>query len=210
LKSPVGGMWKDKNIITLISPSFKDLLTIKHKLSVDYLMLYFSGHGTAEDGRTGIMLNQNEVVDIIALPVFAKRQVFIFDACRYDPDYLNEVCIHYPSDNSIVDYKVKCIYESYLKNCLEGITYCFSCSYGGSSWSNDHVGAYFTSSLLTESISWSLSRQLSEVLSINKVCELSCEKIRLCYDHDQEPAISFLNNGVAFPFAVNLYALTQL
>jgi Caspase domain len=207
LQSPIGGLWKQNEIICLISPSLKELEKMKEKITADYVLLYFSGHGNAINGGSYIALSEYESIEVKQLPCFADKQLFVFDSCRGFPEPLKEIFLNYPERISIDEHLVRSIYEEYLRNCGSGTTYCFSCSYGNSSYSDNFSGGYFTNSLITEVTAWAISKSDAPVLSVLDACNLSFRKIRLCYDYQQQPVIITSSDGISLPFAINLRKL---
>jgi Caspase domain len=207
LKSPVGGMWDEAEIITMQAPSLHDLRNLTEYFLVDYVLLYFSGHGNGANGASYISLNENESINVSELPDFASKQLFIFDSCRAMPQNINEVYLYYPERIPIDGGLVTRIYQEYLAKCENGTTYCFSCSYGESAHSDSDGGGYFTNSLISEVTAWSISPSNRPILTLKEACMLSYSKIRLCYDHQQQPVVITRSKFRNLPFAVNLRML---
>jgi hypothetical protein len=85
LKSPIGGLWHENEIITLISPSVnevrKEINVLKSK---DYSVIFFAGHGYYSIQRkcTIVNLNSRETLDSFELRCGAQKHTLILDCCR--------------------------------------------------------------------------------------------------------------------------------
>ncbi|MBS1563313.1 MAG: caspase family protein [Bacteroidetes bacterium] len=88
LQSERGGSFFAEEIIILTNPSFGDIIAAIFGSSVDYLFVYFSGHGCTRNGNQRmIALDGYERRDIDLLNRECPRQLVIVDACR---DFVRE------------------------------------------------------------------------------------------------------------------------
>lgn len=95
LQSPRGGGWLPEEITVLVGPSAWQLLRLIRRVSADYLLVYFAGHGYAEPvvdwtGRMAVHrclgINSEEVIsDLDLLHPNVGRQLLICDCCRTRP-----------------------------------------------------------------------------------------------------------------------------
>jgi hypothetical protein len=83
LQSERGGSYYSHEIIVLINPSRGDILSAIHGASVDYMLVYFSGHGYTKNGiQRMISLDGYELKDTQLLNYQCPRELVIIDACR--------------------------------------------------------------------------------------------------------------------------------
>jgi hypothetical protein len=81
LKTPLGGNWKKSEIIVLLNPTLKAVLSVLKQSSEAHRFLYFSGHGCMSEGRQYILL-ENKLVDISLLVNRVNQEFALFDCCR--------------------------------------------------------------------------------------------------------------------------------
>ena len=88
-KSPIGGNWYDSEIEIKRNPAKKDLikrLSELKNLGLDFMIVYFSGHG-GQDRETLLELNsEGEVINDSELHNIGKKQITIYDCCRSYPE----------------------------------------------------------------------------------------------------------------------------
>jgi Caspase domain len=149
LKSDNGGRWYDEEILTLNNPDFKTVVQQIQSITVDYLIVYFSGHGgTMEGGQRVLELQDGFIADIDFLNE-CPRQVVICDACsnyirpgisgipEYEEKYFNFDGV----------YKARELFDQYILNSPCGKIIVHSTQLGQPSY--DSVdGGYFTQALL--------------------------------------------------------------
>jgi caspase domain-containing protein len=81
LMSPRGGIFRTNEIYSFFDPKWEDVELLLKLCTVDYLLVYFSGHGFMEDGRNYFQFKNRDVEDA-ALFNDSPRQLIIGDACR--------------------------------------------------------------------------------------------------------------------------------
>src|ERR1700681_4568547 len=83
LLSPNGGRWFPDEIISLPRAKVSDVVSIIHTISVDYLFVFFSGHGYTEaySNKRMLCLQDHNVEDLFLLNR-SPRQLIVIDACR--------------------------------------------------------------------------------------------------------------------------------
>lgn len=80
--SAKGGSFNEDEVVTLFDPTVHLTLTKIQALRVDYLLVYFSGHGfTRFDKKRMIALRDGNIADLEFLNT-SSRQLVIVDACR--------------------------------------------------------------------------------------------------------------------------------
>ena len=79
-----GGHWLSSEIVVLIHPNSKQLLSYFKDLKEDFRLVYFSGRGVMSSGEQYINLG-DELVNIKKL--LCKKEMFIFDCCRTASNY---------------------------------------------------------------------------------------------------------------------------
>jgi hypothetical protein len=81
LKSDNAGRWFDNEIVTLQNPSAETVVKEVHSTVVDYLIIYFSGHGGTLEGNQRMLELKNGFIADTDLLNTCPRQVIICDAC---------------------------------------------------------------------------------------------------------------------------------
>lgn len=82
LRSNKGGAWRGSEIIQLQNPSLAEVTTIKDEALVDYLFVYFSGHGYTGWGNSRMIMLRDQSISDFYLLNSSPRQLIIVDACR--------------------------------------------------------------------------------------------------------------------------------
>jgi hypothetical protein len=153
-KSAVGGNWYDSEIETQLNPVKRDLLSKLSefkRISLDYLIVYFSGHG-GQERETMLELNRNgELIAASDLIDIASRQLTIYDCCRCYPEVkqarqlLDEAFAEFSGYNTREKFE-KRIMESYPQQIQ-----LYACSVG--EYSNDTPNGGVYSQFLLQSAS---------------------------------------------------------
>jgi hypothetical protein len=83
LLSPNGGMWYPDEIISLTHANSSNIASIIQRAYVDYLFVYFSGHGYTDKffNRRMLCLQDHNIEDLSLLNR-SPRQLIVADACR--------------------------------------------------------------------------------------------------------------------------------
>lgn len=78
-----GGHFYPREVKILNTPSADQLFDEIEKSVVDYLFIYYSGHGCLdESGNTLLAINENEIIPDFSLFNDSRRQLIITDTCR--------------------------------------------------------------------------------------------------------------------------------
>ncbi len=94
LMSDIGGAWENNEIATAEDISLKQVIEVCGAIKrryLDYVVVYFSGHGGMKR-TTNLCINpQEEVISEAAFSSLAKRQLMILDCCRVYPQVVTNV-----------------------------------------------------------------------------------------------------------------------
>lgn len=145
-KSPIGGNWLESEIdATWLNRSKTELVTELNRLkglSLDYLIVVFSGHG-GQERETILELNsRGELIGESELKYLASRQLNIYDCCRSFPTSINE---SRQSEFLVKSFSAFNTREKYEKRILQAINQqvsLYSCSIGEVSNDTSEGGVY--------------------------------------------------------------------
>ena len=155
LCSPIGGAWRENEIITLVDQS-KATVT-KHLNScadVDYVFILCAGHGEHQvlgtNGSTVIYLTEEDTLSIDSINTRGKRQFVIADVCRHErkitiSESLLKAAMESYSAEDKFDYRAA--FDSAVMSCSEGRIVAYSCSVNQSA-GEDEKGGAFTQALI--------------------------------------------------------------
>ncbi len=156
LRSPLGGCWIDDEILYLpfeiTADELNEIIVSIKQLNLDYVFVYFSGHGGSRSQQTILEINSNEEkIYLRELLHLSQRQLTIVDCCRYPCDMLNEE--EFSLKKSIKQESSRMIpfiresFDKRLSQALPQNVIVYSCSYG--EYSDDlGNGSRFTNALL--------------------------------------------------------------
>lgn len=151
LMSNIGGNWYEKEICLKYNMSLADLNSDLNKLrksNLDYLILYFSGHGDAERRDSFIILNKfKEFIDVKDLEKIATRQLNIYDCCRafdHSPEKSMESNFSLFEDTDLTSIRSQ--YENRIMQASPQQMNLYSCALGECSIDDD--GGVYTKNLL--------------------------------------------------------------
>jgi hypothetical protein len=84
--SPAGGNWCSEEMDILLNPPLRSLLQKIEAIATadyDYVITFFSGHGSESDDGTVLSINgRSELIMMNALTNLSQRQLLILDCCR--------------------------------------------------------------------------------------------------------------------------------
>lgn len=87
LQSREDGYWLNSEIVVLINPSSKQLLSCFKEVKEDFRFVYYTGHGLMSRGEQYINFGEDELINISEFLYKCKKEVFIFDCCRIVYEY---------------------------------------------------------------------------------------------------------------------------
>ncbi|MBS1509367.1 MAG: caspase family protein [Bacteroidetes bacterium] len=149
LKSDKAGRWFDNEIITLPHPDLQTAINQIHSTVVDYLIVYFSGHGATIEGNKRVLEFRDGFITDTDFLNACPRQVVICDACSNYiqpgisgiPEY-GEEYFHFDGI-----YKARELFDQYILNSPCGKIIVHSTQLGQPSYDSID-GGYFTQGLL--------------------------------------------------------------
>lgn len=218
-KSPIGGLWYDSEITTLISPSANDIRRQIELLKVnDYSLIFFAGHGyhSIERKRTILHINSGETFDSLDLRVGAAKHSLIMDCCRkpqserrllkagMESSSFSEARTQQPNPARCRHY-----FNKAIDDCENGLVVMNSCSIDETAGESSSEGGYYTSSLIESANEWAMSRLRSIDLtndyatSSTQECHNSAAvQVKSLSGGRQTPTFESPRSEKKFPFAV--------
>ena len=155
LCSPVGGDWREDEIVTLIDQSKATVMKHLNSCSdVDYVFILCAGHGEHQilgtNGSTVIYLTEEETLSIDSINSRGKRQFVIADVCRHEREIaisktLLKAAMESYSAEDKFDYRAA--FDAAVMKCSEGRIVAYSCSLNQSA-GEDEKGGAFTQALI--------------------------------------------------------------
>lgn len=152
LESDNAGRWFPREIITLNNPSFEKVIQEIHSTSVDYLFVYFSGHGGTLNGDGRVLELNNALISDLDLLNTCPRQLIICDACSNHIKASIGRIPEYSDENFNFDgtYEARELFNQYIMNSPHGKVIVHSSQIGEYSYDSSD-GGVFTQALLTVS-----------------------------------------------------------
>lgn len=201
-----GGAWDDSEICEIKSPSKKNLLDYldsPYIRNLDYLVLIFSGHGSlaANMQDTELCLRGNVRIDGYTvtdreIQHKAKRQLSIFDCCRYYEVNGKQLIVEnvnaskQASDEYYTRAKVREVYERCIDVTPKSWLNLYACPKGGSTQGGDGEGGVFTNALTDiDQFHQTVEMCCAPVNAIKDAYDLACENPLTCiprYDYVDE------------------------
>jgi hypothetical protein len=144
-KSSFGGSWDDSEIIERLDPSRSSLLTdltnLK-RLSLDFLIIVFSGHGGEQLGTILEINPAGETIYESELKDIADRQINIFDCCRCYPTSLSKAVVDMFESKAYSAISTRERYERRIMQSVSQQVYLYACSRGESAYDTKDGGIY--------------------------------------------------------------------
>ena len=217
-KSPIGGLWYDSEITTLISPSASDIRRQIELLKVnDYSLIFFAGHGyhSIERKRTILHINSRETFDSLELRVGAAKHSLIMDCCR-KPESERRL-LKAAMDSLTLESRsqqpdpaqCRLYFNKAISDCENGLVVMNSCSINETAGESSSEGGYYTSSLIDSANEWAKNKLRTIDLikkyatSSTQECHNSAaEKVKSLSGDRQNPTFESPRSEKKFPFAV--------
>ena len=218
-KSPVGGLWYDNEITTLISPTANEIIRqIEPLKDNDYSLIFFAGHGyhSIERQRTILHINSKETLDSLVLRIGAPKHTLIMDCCRKPESERRVVKVQMESmafDSASIQKpnpeECRKFFNMAISECDEGLVVMNSCSIDQTAGENESEGGYYTSSLIGCANKWA-NNKLFEIdlkkefatFSTQKSHNAAVVKVRELSGGRQTPIFESSRSENKFPFAV--------
>jgi len=219
LKSPVGGLWYDGEVQTLISPSVNEIRRqIEALKASDYSLVFFAGHGyhSIERKRTILHVNPKETLDSLELRVGAQKHTLILDCCRKsesDRRFMKSAMEAFALDSakrqSLNPLECRRYFEKALLDCDDGLVVMNSCSINETAGENESDGGYYTASLIDSANEWA-ERKLANIDLTAKFSTSSTQdrhdaaaaQVKILSGGRQTPNFESPRTAKKFPFAV--------
>lgn len=212
LLSLAGGAWNGREIVRRMNPGRAELVSEIARLpKCDYSLTVFSGHGrmSNRNGRTYLLLSNNEEISVNELITKSDRQLIIVDACRsYPPQELagdtmikSAILEHIERD---ARRDARALFDSHLMRCEHGLSIMYACSVNQAAGEDpDGSGGYFSTALLESCEDWASTRDAFRILPVDVAFQLAEKRIRN-FLTTQTPQILNQRRLHSFPFAVKL------
>jgi hypothetical protein len=214
LKSPIGGLWYDSEIVSINRPTAKELLNaVKAICSVDYLFLVFSGHGcySEKTRSTIITLKKDEDLDSSCLRQGNTRQTMILDCCRerYDERPTAKSFMEKAARQMSQIHPDQCrrAFDRRIEEAPRELIVLSGCSIGERSGDDPQSGGAYSSSLIDAARDWCESQNIDTTryfasLSIPDAHQSATPSVIRKRGGRQNPQIEKPRSGPYFPFAV--------
>lgn len=218
-KSPVGGLWYDNEITTLVSPSASSIRAQLALLGAyDYSFVFFAGHGfhSVERNRTILHINSNETLDSLELRVGARKHSLILDCCRKAESerrilksVVEAMTSDYAEGQTLSPEQCRSYFDIAISGCENGLVVMNACAINETAGESDTGGGYYTSSLIDSGRQWARKKLSSIDLSKNYATastqdchETAAAQVKLLSGGRQTPSYEGPRSGKKFPFAV--------
>jgi len=219
LKSPIGGLWYDSELTTLISPLSTE---VKREIELlktkDYSFVFFAGHGyhSIQRNRTVLQINARETLDSLELRVGAQKHTLILDCCRKPEDErrfakatMESMTLDSARRQTLNPSECRQYFDKVISDCDGGIVVMNSCSINETAGENESDGGYYTSALIDVSNEWAAKKLLSIDLAANystfstqQSHSAAAAKVKLLSGDRQTPTFESPRADKKFPFAV--------
>jgi hypothetical protein len=219
LKSPIGGLWHEREIKNLDSPSVSevkkeiDLLRTK-----DYSLIFFAGHGyySVPSKSTIVQLNSQDALDSLELRLGAKKHTLILDCCRKSENdhpllkaAMESMVFDSARGQGLNASECREFFDTAISKCDAGIVVINSCSIDETAGENEINGGYYTSSLIDSANEWAkatlIKINLAEnysTFSTHSCHKEAASKVIALSGNRQHPSFESPRTTEKFPFAV--------
>jgi hypothetical protein len=201
LKSDKGGAWYETEINTIYNPTLDELCSNVHSEIVDYLFVYFSGHGYTNNQNERMLCLRNYHISDKFLLNGSPRQLILIDACRNYftpgisgiPDY-GEQWEHFDGVSLYHD-----LFDEYILNSPSGSLIIHATQKGMVSY-DSHNGGYFTQAVLN--IATRIKTKNNSIpVHITKILPHVLTVLRR-HQNNQVPSITYRTGNLTIPFAL--------
>lgn len=219
LKSPIGGLWYDKEVQTLVSPSVDEIKKQIELLKAnEYSIIFFAGHGfhSIERKRTILHVNPRETLDSLELRAGAQRHTLIMDCCRkpeserrFIKSAMESFALDSAKRQTLNPLQCRRYFDAAIQACDGGVVVMNSCSIGETAGESNSEGGYYTASLIDSANEWA-ERKLADIdLTANYATSSTQErhdaaaaKVKMLSGGRQTPNFESPRTTKKFPFSV--------
>ena len=177
LKSPIGGVWRESEIITLISPLESEVKRQINLLQLnDYSLIFFAGHGfhSAQRNRTILHINSSQTMDSLDFRIGAQKHTLILDCCRKSEEEerflkaaMESLTLDFAQGQKLDAAQCRMYFDKTISECDSGIVVMNSCSVDETAGEHKTIGGYYTSSLIDAANDWAKAQLTSINLAEN-------------------------------------------
>lgn len=218
LLSPIGGAWKESEIINLTNPTIEE---VRNKISLlklsNYSFVFFAGHGyySMHKKCTILNINSTQELDSIELRQGASKHTLILDCCRVLKD---ERILEAAMESLILDSahrqkptasECRKYFNQKIEACNPGLVVMNSCNLNETANETQTQGGYYSSSLIKSAEKWADHQLLNINLNKNYATysTLEChtdaaEKVTSLSGDRQNPVFEGSRSDSKFPFAI--------
>lgn len=213
--SPLGGAWKNEEIISLTKPSVDELkLTLNKLKSIEYLVTIFCGHGyyCSKRESTILELKKGYEFDSIDLRIGVKKQLTILDCCRkvYPIMLSDSYEFAKAASKNYIKFNIndcRKLYEESIYNCSNSIVVLHSCNINEVAGDDGVKGGYYSSSLIKVAKNWADDQNINtlsnhRIRSVVDIHDNSLPMVSRLSNKTQNPQIEKPRTESHFPFAI--------
>ena len=214
LLSPLGGLWRDFEILEMSRPSAAEVRERANGLSgSDYAFVVFAGHGwySTSLNSTVIELRDGQEIDSAVLRSGASKQTLILDCCRKKspaiPAVLTDSMRFAKRGPAVNPEECRKYYDKCIADCASGLVVMHACSIGEVAGDDEQKGGYYSHSLLGESGAWveSLTIDTSRQYKSRSVAEAhnaAVPRVQQISGNRQTPSIEKPRTAPYYPFCI--------
>lgn len=205
LRSPVGGAWVNDEMRVFQNPNTEDVENEFDCTNVDFLLVYFAGHGFHDGAQTTLQINEREVLGEKTLSGCAKRQLTIIDACRVQVPRsfgLGDPITESEKHPLMIDNdEARACFDRAINHAPQEYHTLYACKVGQTSKESVVAGGHFTNALLQSAWTWA-SKQKG-VLDAGNAAFAAWQMMQAqgITPEIQQPVVSA--NPIYLPFAVH-------
>ena len=203
LTSDKGGGWYEEEIHLLENPSVAEVRQIIKESIVDYLIVFYTGHGYTEVGtRKRILCLKDQDISDASLINRSSKQLILVDACRTYSDVSISGLPDFGQDLlSFEGSPVRDTFDRYIANSPAGKVIIHSTQAGQISVDTPK-GGLFTSALLFVATQIN-TRSDYKFVSLKKILE-HVPRVMQEISNTQNPSVVFVSGQMKIPFAVGI------
>lgn len=204
LRSAVGGTWVNDEMSVLQNPTAEVVVCEFGCTNVDYLLVYFAGHGFHDGIQTMLKINEHEVLGEKALSGCAKRQLTIIDACREQVKIggLSDPIAESKKHPIMIDEdEARTWFDRAITHAPEEYHTLYACKIGQTSKESTTEGGHFTTALLQSAWNWASKQKGIFDAGNAALAAWQMMQARGITPAIQQPVVSA--NPINLPFAVH-------
>jgi hypothetical protein len=212
LLSPLGGLWRQTEIVTLESPSKQQVVSQINALkSVEYSVVVFAGHGghVSASSPPIVVLQPNVEIDSSELRVGAPKHTLILDCCRVlEPESVMDSMLAKSERRKHTLNPEDCrrFFDKAITDSGNGIVVLYACGFNESAGEGSQ-GGWYSTSLIAAARDWEEKSDVDtsknyNTLSVLDAHDRSVSRVRSLSGNRQNPTREQPRATKYFPFAV--------